>query len=124
MELSVKPDGEGRFVIYCPSRMEWNERVDLVSHLQDATGERPLSGVIIDLQNVTYINSAGLGALFSLRKFAKDRGAKVAVARPNAMISRLLDTVNLAALVPVAASLDEARTLLDQNCTDSDDNHG
>jgi len=124
MELSVKPDGEGRYIIYCPSRMEWNERLDLVSRLQDAAADRPLSRVIIDLQNVTYINSAGLGALFSLRKYANDRGAKVAVARPNATISRLLDTVNLGALVPVAGSLDEARTVLDQTCADSDDAHG
>ena len=116
MELSVKPDGEGRYLISCPSRMEWNERLDIVAQLQAAAGDAPFASVIVDLHNVTYINSAGLGAIFSLRKFAGERGAKVVVTRPNAMLSRLLDTVNLAALVPVTASLDEARAVAGQTC--------
>jgi anti-anti-sigma factor len=121
MELMVTPDGQGRYIVSCPARMEWNERLDIVSQLQKAAGDGPLSSVILDLDKVTYINSAGLGAVFSLRKFTNDRGAKLIVARPSATISRLLDTVNLAALIPVAANLDEARAVADQTCVGSDD---
>jgi anti-sigma B factor antagonist len=114
MDVTVKPDGEARYIISCPDLMEWHARVDLVEALKSATKDNPIAGVILDLNQVSYINSAGLGAIFALRKHAKGVGAQVVVARPNATISRLLTTVNLSALMPVAESLEEARALLEK----------
>jgi anti-anti-sigma factor len=68
--------------------------------------------VVLDLDGVTYINSAGLGAIFVLRKFAMEAGAKLVLARPTAAIRRLLDTANIPTLIPVTDDLDEARRVL------------
>ena len=114
MEVTITPDGNDCYVISCPTQMEWQARIDLVELLKQAAGDKPYRGVILDLDHVTYINSAGLGAIFALRKFARQAGADVVVARPNVTITRLLNTVNMSALVPVATSLDEARQKLDQ----------
>ncbi len=118
MDVSVTPDGVGRYLVSCPEAMEWDARVDVVTAIKDVVGDEPLRAVIVDLDRVAYISSAGLGAVFSLRKYAKDADAKVVIARANATIRRLLDTVNIASLIPVAETLDEARAILDQACAD------
>lgn len=84
---------------------------DLADPSADAPGDG-INGVILDLGGVEYMNSAGIGAIFALRKYAESRGAAMVVARPATTISRLLDTVNLPALIPVAEDLDAARQLL------------
>ena len=112
MSVSVASEGEGRFIISCPEELEWDARVNLVEALRQTVNAGKLRSVILDLGGVKYINSAGLGAIFSLRKYAQTAGAAMIVARPGLAIQRLLDTVNLPALVPVAKSLEEAREKL------------
>jgi anti-anti-sigma factor len=112
MDVSIKHEGDSLYIITCPSRMEWNARTDLVESLKTAAGGQPPRGVIVDLVDVSYINSAGLGAIFALRKYVEQAGGATAVARPNVTIARLLRTVNLAALMPVADSLEQARASL------------
>jgi anti-sigma B factor antagonist len=112
MDVTITPDGDARFIITCPRQMEWNARVNLVETVRQATTGQAVRGVIIDLAGVTYINSAGLGAIFALRKFVEDAGGVLAVARPNISIARLLRTVNLSRLVSVTETLEEARAAL------------
>jgi anti-anti-sigma factor len=112
MDLRVKSDGEGRFVVYCHDKTEWRERIDLVSQLETDTKGQDVRQIILDLDNVEYITSAGLGAVFSLNQHARSIEASLAVARPSPTIRRLLDTVNLPKLMPVTETLDEARALL------------
>ncbi len=119
MDLRIKSDGEGRFIIYCPDKMEWRARVDLVSQLQSDTRGQDVRQIILDLGNVDYITSAGLGAIFSLNQHARSINAKLAVAGPSPTIARLLDTVNLRKLMPVADTVDEARAQLDADRPES-----
>lgn len=114
MDVMVKPDGEARFILACPRQMEWNARVDLVQAVRDGVAGQDFRGIILDLEKVSYVNSAGLGAIFSLRKHVLEAGASIVIARANATILRLLKTVNLSALMPVVETLDEARLHLNQ----------
>lgn len=114
MDLSITPDGEGRYVISCPEEMEWDARLDIVTALEGVAGRTAPVAVILDLDNVTYINSAGLGAIFSLRKHVQSSDGKLVLARPSPTIRRLLETVNVQALVPIADDLDEARKLTEE----------
>jgi len=114
MNVTVTHEGDGRYVIACPTEMEWRARINLVEVLGTAVAaHQPLRGVILDLERVTFINSAGLGAIFMLRSHARDAGAGLVVARPGVSITRLLETVNLMALIPVTATLDQARAALE-----------
>lgn len=92
---------------------------DLVEALKGAlidSGKPPetalAGGIILDLSGTEYMNSSGLGAIFSLRKFAKSNHARMVIAGATAMISRLLETVNVPALIPVVPNLVEARKVL------------
>jgi anti-anti-sigma factor len=112
MQASITPDREGRFIVSCPVEMEWLVRADLVEAFKSATKGQAVQGVIIDMGGVAFINSAGLGAIFSLRKHLKGLGAAMVMARPSVTITRLLTTVNMPALVPVADSMEQARRQL------------
>ncbi len=135
LPVSVRPDGEKRCIILWPRSASDDHQqrlpgpIDLVAPLEQfllglpgdcpagGTGDPAieLSGIILDLDGVDYINSAGIGSIFALRKYAKDKGAELVVSRPRATISRLLETVNLPALIPVTADLEEARKQLDKS---------
>ncbi len=112
MEATVTNDGDGRFILSCPSEMEWNARSDLVKVVQQAVGAERLRGVIVDLAGVTFISSAGLGGLFTLRQHVEQAGAALVLCRPTPTIARLLRTVNLPDLLPVAATMADARQLI------------
>lgn len=128
--IDVTADGQQRYIVAFPAN--YSDRPlppraageaaappnVLVAALQDALTNggkgptKPTGGVILDLAGVEYMNSAGIGAIFSLRKYAKANGARMVAARPTPSIIRLLNTVNLPSLIPVASDLDEARKVL------------
>ena len=112
MDLLIESDGNDIYLVRCPQEMEWQVRMDLVDTVTRATDGRIFRGLILDLVNVTFINSAGLGAIFTLRKYAEQAGAEMIVARPRVNIQRMLATAGLPKLMFVASSLSEARTKL------------
>jgi anti-anti-sigma factor len=129
--LEVTPDGPGRYLVTVPPEYGRQRRhtqrdgaspsLDIVSAIEQAVADAGAKlpegisgGIILDLAHVDFMNSSAIGSVFSLRKFVRANGARIVVCRPNPAIRRLLDTVNLPSLVPVARSLDEARTKLDQ----------
>ncbi len=109
MDVSVTCDGDGRFIVTCPAEMQWKAREDLLNALIRASAGQAVRGVILDMGRVASISSAGLGGIFLLRKHTVNLGGHVVVARPSLGIRRLLQTINLEALMPVVGSLDEAR---------------
>jgi anti-sigma B factor antagonist len=114
MDVNIRRDERGVYIIECPPEMEWTVRVDLVSMLTERIGDEEFRGVILDLGEVNYINSAGLGAVFALRKHAMDNDASIVIARPKPGIQRMLKTVNLPTLIPVVDSLAQARDKIGQ----------
>ena len=112
MEILVQPDDDGRYIISCPDCLEWRARIDFAEAFRKKTTGQEVSGVILDLHGVTYINSAGLGAIFIIRKLIVGLQATMVLARPTPAVKRLLQTANIPELIPVAVDLDEARELL------------
>ena len=51
-------------------------------------------GVVIDLENVEYISSAGLGVLFTLKKHCKQNGGDLIFCNLKPQIKRLFEIVN------------------------------
>ncbi len=81
-----------------------------------ATSER----LIIDLSDVPFMDSAGLGALIGgIRKVREAQGA-VAVSCDRPTLLRLLHTTGFDRIVPVTESLEDAEDALDEQQTSSD----
>lgn len=51
--------------------------------------------VIMDLEDCTYIDSAGLSVLFSLVSWARQKGGRVAAVRPSLQVLHILQLVRL-----------------------------
>ena len=119
MEFIVTPELQGIYIISCPSKMDWDARIEVSAVLKDTVEGSGLHGIILDLDKVRYMNSAGLGAIFIVQKFAKERNARVVMAGPTPTMMRLLQTANVPKVIPVAEDLDHARELLGSPLSDS-----
>lgn len=64
--------------------------------------------VVVDLEGVTFMDSAGLGALIGATRRVRERGGDLAVAGPRRPVRRLLQTTGIDRIVYVAASAEEA----------------
>jgi len=64
--------------------------------------------IVIDLSEVPFMDSAGLGALIGGIRRARDNEGLVVVACDRPSLTRLLHTTGFDRIVPVAESLDEA----------------
>ncbi len=68
--------------------------------------ERP--ALVVDLTEVSFMDSAGLGALIGAVRRSRERGAPVAVIATRAAIAGLFATTGVDRLVTMASTLDEA----------------
>jgi anti-anti-sigma factor len=64
--------------------------------------------VIIDLADVTFVDSSGLGALIVARKTARERGGSVSLVSPPPVVRRLLGSTRLHDIFDIHESLAEA----------------
>ena len=64
--------------------------------------------LVIDLSEVPFMDSAGLGALIGGIRRTRDGGGSVAVASPRQSITKLLHTTGFDRIVPVSESLEDA----------------
>jgi anti-sigma B factor antagonist len=71
--------------------------------------ERGFERLVIDLAQVTYIDSAGLGELMRARSLAAERGTSLLVQNPSKQVTAVLQLTGLAAVLGPAASAPTAR---------------
>lgn len=80
-----------------------------VTSFREALGELATHPrVVIDLSEVPFMDSAGLGALIGGIRRAREHGGEVAVACSRPTLTRLLHTTGFDRIVPVTESLEDA----------------
>ena len=70
--------------------------------------------LILDFEDVPYIDSTGLGFLAGARVTVQNSGARMVIANLNAHVRRILNDVNLTQFFAIAADEAAALTLLNQ----------
>ena len=84
-----------------------------VNDFREALGEvTSADRVLIDLSNVPFMDSAGLGALIGGIRRAREAGGDVAVACSRPTLTRLLHTTGFDRIVPVTETVEEAAAAL------------
>jgi anti-sigma B factor antagonist len=68
--------------------------------------------VVVDLSQVRFIDSAGLGVLVALIRRVRDRGHVAAVAVPGRQVRRLLNEVGFGRIAVVADSVEDAARMV------------
>lgn len=64
--------------------------------------------VVVDLAQVTFVDSSGLGALIVARKAARDRGGSISLVSPPPVVRRLLGSTQLHDVFDIHDSLTDA----------------
>jgi anti-sigma B factor antagonist len=94
-----------------------------VSQLRQALAEAASSRkLVIDLSGVTFVDSAGLGALIGGIRRTRELGGQVAVACGRPVLIRLLQTTGFDRIVTVARTVGQASAAL-QGSDDRDAEH-
>ncbi|MHB1447200.1 MAG: STAS domain-containing protein [Acidimicrobiales bacterium] len=84
-----------------------------VSQFREALAELATSArLVIDLSEVPFIDSAGLGALIGGIRRTREQGGDVSVACNRSTLIRLLRTTGFDRIVTVADSVEEAASVL------------
>ena len=80
-----------------------------VTNFRETLGELSTSAqLVIDLSEVPFMDSAGLGALIGGIRRAREHGGEVAVACSRPTLTRLLHTTGFDRIVPVTDTLEAA----------------
>jgi anti-anti-sigma factor len=67
-------------------------------------------GVVLDLSDTTYLDSSGVHLVFDLNERLRERQQRLVLAIPEgSRIRRVLDLVNVGAVVPVTVELEDAK---------------
>lgn len=79
-------------------------RASLAAIVQDEMAR----DVVIDLRDVTFMDSTGVGALLSAYRHLKLQQRTMVLARPQPIVARVLGITNVARLFPVVDSVESA----------------
>lgn len=80
----------------------------LLGRQLDELVQQPGAVVVLDIEHLDFICSAGLGAMIHAHTKARPHDGEVRLASPRPMVMRLLQTTRLTNLFPIYASVDEA----------------
>ena len=109
LEINVEPnDG------FSGCRLAGEVDAYTVGEFREAlAGITDVSRLIIDLSEVPFMDSAGLGALIGGIRKVRESDGDVAVVSTTASLNRLLHTTGFDRIVPVCESLEDAVSSLD-----------
>ena len=112
MDIQLTWEDERRLLITCSGDIGWDDRDELVKKIRNAVGEKQEPHLVMDLEAVDFVNSAGLGALIQVLKFLGEREGKLVMAKVPPNLLNLFTTVRFDRLIHFADTLEEARTFL------------
>lgn len=72
--------------------------------------EKNIEQYIINLENVDYIDSSGIGALIYICSTIKKKNMKLQIANIHGSVKKVIELTKLMGYFPIAASIEEAMT--------------
>ncbi len=109
MLVKARWDQDSR-ILKLSGRFDKSARVPMETALAASEG-RPFKHVILDMANVSSMDSAGLGKLLLLYHSFRKKGVALTVRNPKPLVSDLLHFVNLATIIPIVQQKPEMRSV-------------
>jgi anti-sigma B factor antagonist len=108
MEIKLRRAGT-TYVIDITGEMDLYNAFKLKDIVTKMIG-RQISEYVINLENVEYIDSSGIGALLSVHAELKKRGMPFVIANVKGSVKRVIELTKLNGYLPIAAGVGEAVT--------------
>ncbi len=74
----------------------------------------PELDMVVDLSDLDYIDSSGLGALVRVMKQVKQSGRKIVLAEPNLLVGRVLSVTAIDQVFPTTDTVEEALQVIEK----------
>ena len=111
--IELREIGSAGLLLNCTGGLSWEERTRLAQAVEGFLATRPgVTAVVCDLAAVTFVNSAGLGALCQLVGRLRARGARLVFTRVPPPIARMFTTVGMDRLAETARDVPAALAAL------------
>lgn len=90
-------DEDGDVVVHLAGELDLSVRADVVTRLTSALADQqpPPDRLVIDLREVSFCDSSGLGALLDVRRAADDAGVAVMLRSVPPAIDRVLELTDV-----------------------------
>jgi len=108
--LRVARETDGPTLIHLAGVIDAHTLDAFEGALRDAI-ESGSRAIVLDCDEVRYVNSAGFGELIRYHDQLKERGGQLVLARVPPKVGVILEMLGLKSLIPVATGLDEARRI-------------
>lgn len=118
MQIDVA-SASGTTVLQCSGPLCLIKVHQLSQAIDDIVEARTSPGVVLDVGDVDFVDSSGLGELLAAVKRVRKAGGVLCLARPTAQLRRMLCLTNLASLVPVRSTVNDAVELCGKEVGDA-----
>lgn len=103
----TQEDQDGAIVMNISGRFDFAGRKVFTESLKK-TQEGSVSHVILNFQNVPFIDSAALGLLALAQQNLKLKNARISIAGPQDYVKKVFDLANIQKFIPMFTSIQEA----------------
>ena len=107
IEVTVRQDGAGRSVVSLVGDLDHGHQAQVWSSFEDLIVDGR-THVIVDLSQVPFCDSSGLGLLVRLHRLTEISGGWTRLAAPHRDLRRMLQITNLDRILPVYESVGDA----------------
>ena len=107
MDLSIEKIGDATIIRIQTARVVYPLLPALVARTKEAVGSGARS-LVLDLQAVSYIDSATIGCIMDIHRLAKDQGGALHILAPQARVETMLSMAGVHKIVPIFREEEEA----------------
>ncbi len=111
MELNVIESNDALTHVALSGRLDAVGVQQVGTRFQGLTASRG-KPTIIDLTNLEFIASLGLGMLLSCARALHGRGARAVIVNPQPMVAKAIETAHMSSVMPIYGTVEEAEAAL------------
>jgi anti-sigma B factor antagonist len=111
MDISIKETPDGITLIALHSGLD-NDSIKQLNAGIDQLLEADRSQIIIDCTELTYVSSAGIGALVSIHRRVREARGRVRFAGTHGTVFEVMELMNLGSILDLSPDVDHARRAL------------
>ena len=93
----------GRLIVYLAGELDQHEARCAYRSLRELLDEYLPRDVVLDLGELTFMDSSGIALLIRVNRCVKEMGGRFWVDNPGAQPRRVMETAGIGRLVPVAS---------------------
>jgi anti-anti-sigma factor len=114
LEIHIERQEGARAQVRVDGRLDGSNHAELDRQLQPLLDDPDLLNLVLDLQGLDYISSAGLRSIFRARKALGMRDGRVLVVNPQPQVQKVFDIVKAVPVREIFRSVEELDSYLDR----------